>query len=81
MERERNEERKERMGSSRCGRDTNRDRETETQRQTDTVRNNSMIEAQIFMETKAGVTYLFQTAGLFNFFCPVLKHIFPEHST
>lgn len=49
--------------------------EAETDRDTDTDRDNSMMETQIFMETKAGVT-TFQTSGPFNFFCTVCKNIF-----
>lgn len=48
---------------------------TDRDNDTDTDRDNSMMETQIFMETKAGVT-TFQTAGPFNFFCTVCKNIF-----
>lgn len=69
MERENREERRERMWRFRCDRDRGRDRDT------DTDRDNSIMKTQIFVETKSGVT-TFQTAGPFNFFCPVCKNIF-----
>lgn len=67
MERENREERREGMWRFRCDRDRDKD--------TDTDRDSSMMETQIFVETKSGAT-TFQTAGPFNFFCPVCKNIF-----
>lgn len=62
----------EKKGEKGCGDsdviETERDRDKDTD--TDTDRDNSIRETQIFVETKSGVT-TFQTAGPFNFFCPV----------